>query len=69
VIAFHGDIMHSMTYVYSPFGHGSFNGKPKASANPAHSRLRLAVKQAQYFVSVANQIHIQMSETQSSRYP
>jgi hypothetical protein len=30
--------------IASPFGRGSFSGKPKASADPAHSRLRLAVK-------------------------
>jgi hypothetical protein len=39
--------------IASPFGRGLFNGKPKASANPAHSRLRLAVERGHYFVSVA----------------
>jgi hypothetical protein len=39
--------------ITSPFGPRSFNGKPQATANLGRSRLRLAVKRGDYFVSVA----------------
>jgi hypothetical protein len=41
---------HEITY---PFGSRSFNGKPQATANLGRSRLRLAVKRGDCFVSVA----------------
>ena len=52
--------------ITSPFGPRSFNGKPQATANLGRSRLRLAVKRGDYFVSVATWHGQTLSNTDST---